>query len=137
MIVATRYTIDKAYDVWRIRNFDAPLYPVCGSLCSGYDTRKRHNIDSAGCSRCYALRRLLCPVCGKLPTEIPVFMRPRKRYAAEIIEAVIEGRGADCPADDRTIRRWRRENYPPEMSGFSRENALQSTHTDKKEGGEI
>jgi hypothetical protein len=137
MIVATRYAIEKDSHVWRVHNLDAPICPVCGALCSGYDTRKRHSIDSAGCIRWFALRRLLCPSCGKLHTEIPVFMRPRKRYAADVIEAVIEGRGADCPADDRTMRRWRRENHPPDMSGFSGGNALQSTHTDKKEGGEF
>jgi hypothetical protein len=115
MIIASRYRIEKdeSADVYRVRNLDAPLCPSCGSLCSGYDTRSRHSIDGAGVVRWFALRRLLCPTCGKLHTELPDFMRPRKHYDGDVIAAAMESSTGDCPADDSTIRRWRRKNHPP------------------------
>jgi hypothetical protein len=134
MIIASRYRIEKddCGGVYRVRNLDAPLCPSCGSLCSGYDTRSRQSIDGAGGVRRFALRRLRCPACNALHIELPDFMRPRKRYAAEVIDAVVEGRGECCPADDRTMRRWRRENHPPEMSCFLSGDAVQSIHTDQR-----
>jgi hypothetical protein len=63
---------------------------------------------------------------------LPDFMRPRKHYAAAIIEAVQEGRGENCPAESSTIWRWRHENYPPGLQCLSSGSVLESTHTDKE-----
>jgi len=110
MIIATRYTVERVEgaEVFTIRNHDAPLCPLCGSLCSGYDTRSRHSIDGAGFVRWFALRRLRCPDCKKLHIELPDFMRPRKHYAAAVIDDVLDGSGDDCPADNTTMWRWKR-----------------------------
>jgi hypothetical protein len=134
MIIARRYITERADDTntWRVKNLDAPFCPSCGSLCSGYDTRARSVAGEDGNVMLFRLRRLLCPVCGKLHTEVPAFMRPRKRYTAEVIDAVIDGRGESCPADERTMRRWRRENHPPEMSGLSQETVINLSHNVKK-----
>jgi len=110
MIIAIRYTVERVdgADVFKIHNLNAPLCPVCGSLCSGYDTRARRVIGDDGRAILYRLRRVRCPACDVLHIEQPDFMRPRKRYAAAVIDAVLDGRGECCPADDRTIRRWKR-----------------------------
>ncbi len=111
MITATRYTVeyDEARSVYRIRNMEAPVCPQCGLLLSGYDTKKRHVIDSSGAVRWFLLRRLSCPGCGKLHIELPDFMQPKKHYEAQLIKDVLAGHSDSCPADDSTIRRWKKK----------------------------
>ena len=87
MIIATRFTVeyDEARSAYKIRNVEAPLCPDCGRLLSGYDTRKRHVIDSSGAVYWFLLRRLNCPCCQKLHLELPAFMQPKKHYEAQLI----------------------------------------------------
>jgi hypothetical protein len=110
MIIATRYTLECAKDrqSYMIKNMDAPLCPDCGQLLSGYDRRCRHVIDEYGRVFWFQLRRLKCKPCNKLHTELPDFMAPNKHYDARLIEDVISGRSNFCPADDSTIRRWKK-----------------------------
>lgn len=61
------------------------------------------------------LRRLRCSHCGRLHLEIPDVMQPQKHYAAEVIRKVEAGELGSCPADDSTIRRWKKENHPPDL----------------------
>ena len=133
MIIAYRYHVERVMDteVFRIRNHDAPLCPDCGSLCSGYDTRSRRVIGDDGQTTIYRLRRVRCPVCDVLHIELPDFMRPRKHYAAAVIDNAVAGDGGDCSAENTTIWRWRK-NHPPGLQCLSSESVLQSTHTDKK-----
>jgi hypothetical protein len=111
LIIATHYTeeYDEARGVYKIRNMEAPLCPDCGQLLSGYDTRARHVVESSGRIRWFRLRRLKCPSCGTLHLELPDFMEPKKHYEAQLIEEVRAGRSDSCPADDSTIRRWRKK----------------------------
>ena len=133
MIIATRYAIEQVEgaDAFKIRNHDAPLCPDCGSLCSGYDTRSRRVFGDDGRPTRYKLRRVRCPLCDVLHLEQPDFMRPRKHYAATVIYAALEGDG-NCPAENTTIWRWRKENYPPGLQCLSDGSAVESAHTDKK-----
>lgn len=111
MIVATRFTVehDEARGVYKIRNTETPLCPDCGRLMSGYDTRRRHVIDSSGAVYWFLLRRLNCSYCNKLHMELPSFMKAKKHYDARLIEAVLAGRSDSCPADNSTIRRWKKK----------------------------
>ncbi len=115
MIIATRYTTeyDEARGTYKIRNMEAPVCPDCGLLLSGYDTRARHVIDNSGEVRWFLLRRLRCNGCCKLHLELPDFMQPKKHYEAQLINDVLAGRSDFCPADDSTIRRWKRAKNPP------------------------
>jgi hypothetical protein len=115
MIIATRYTMeyDESKETYKIRNADAPICPKCGMLLSGYDTRPRHVIDNSGKARWFQLRRLRCLNCKKLHTELPDFMQPKKHYESSLIMDVIADHTNSCPADDATIRRWRKEKHPP------------------------
>jgi hypothetical protein len=48
-------------------------------------------------------------------------MQPHKHHGAEIIEAVLDGAGIDCPADGSTMRIWRKQfqqNAPTIESGL-------------------
>jgi hypothetical protein len=110
MIIATRYTLERGPDgkSYAIKNEEAPLCPDCGQLLSGYDRRRRHVIDSYSRVFWFQLRRLKCKPCNKLHTELPDFMVPNKHYEARIIDDVLSGRSYFCPADDSTIRRWKK-----------------------------
>jgi hypothetical protein len=135
VIVMHRYLVERVEgaEVFRVQNLDAPLCPSCGSLCSGYDTRLRSVTGSDGCVAMYRLRRVRCPVCGILHLEMPDFMRPRKRYAAAVIDAVLEGHGECCPAEASTMWRWLRENHPPAMQCPKAGGMVQSTQSDTEE----
>ena len=110
MLVATRYTVsfDASAGVYVVKNNDAPVCPECGSPLSGYDRRRRKAICQDGSVRIYLLRRLRCPRCGTLHTEIPDILIPHKHYEADVINAVRSGNDALCPADDSTICRWKK-----------------------------
>jgi len=41
--------------------------------------------------------------------EIPDFIAPHKHYSAEVIQQALSQNQSFCPADDSTIRRWRRK----------------------------
>ena len=109
-IVATRYTViyDEGRDIFFIQNKDAPVCPICGSIMSGYDHRKRRVIRQDGTSVIYLIRRLHCVRCNKVHAELPDSLTAYKHYAAEVISKVRNGDDSECPADDSTIRRWRK-----------------------------
>ena len=94
--------------VYVVRNKDAPMCPECGVLMSGYDHRKRKAIGADGKPRIFLIRRLRCPVCRQLHAEIPDSLIPYKHYASEVIKTVQQGDDSLCPADDSTIRRWKK-----------------------------
>ncbi len=135
MIIIHRYLVERAEgaEVFRVRNLDAPLCPVCGSLCSGYDTRLRRMVGGDGSVAVYRIRRVRCPACAVLHHELPDFLRPRKRYAAAVITDALEGGGESCSAEASTMWRWRRENHPPEMQCLSCGDVVQSTQSDIEE----
>lgn len=110
MIITKNYDVMEAKDgILAIKSHDAPYCPSCKILMSGYDTRLRHCIGGDGVSRWYALRRLRCPSCKRIHLEIPDFMKPKKHYNAKTICDAISGTREDCPAEDSTIRRWKKQ----------------------------
>lgn len=114
MIFTDSYTVeyDEKRDRYKIKSLVAPICPDCGLLLSGYDTRPRHIKDGTGACRWYLLRRLRCAYCDKLHLEAPDFIQPQKHYDGGVIADTIAGVTDSCPADNATIRRWRK-NYPP------------------------
>lgn len=110
MVTATHYMVERELDghIFRIRNLDKILCPDCGAPLSGYDTRLRHIVSEEGLPIWFRLRRLRCPCCRRLHLEMPDFMRAGKHYTAAVIDAAVAGDITSCPADDSTIRRWRR-----------------------------
>lgn len=113
MIIIKKYTVQKldAKDTYKVLSNEAPVCPSCGILMSGYDSRKRHCIDRSGEKSWYLLRRLRCPGCRRLHLELPDFMIPVKHYEAHLIHDTIAGTEDACPAEDSTIRRWKK--HPP------------------------
>lgn len=109
VVLVTEYRLE--YDArareYKIRSTRSPLCPGCGCLLSGYDTRARKIIDSDGETYTFRLRRLRCPRCRALHLEIPDLIRPHKHYSAETIRQALQD-GSSCPADDSTIRRWKK-----------------------------
>lgn len=70
------------------------------------DSRDRVCQHADGIRRVYRLRRLYCKHCRKIHTELPDFMQPFKRYVANVVEAVVDGRSETCPAEESTMRKW-------------------------------
>ncbi len=110
MIIAHDYHVE--YDdnakAYRVTGRFAAICPDCRRLLSGYDTRKRVVIGDDGKPAVFLLRRFRCRECGKLHLEIPDFISPHKHYSAETIRQAIQDGGKTCPADDSTIRRWKK-----------------------------
>lgn len=110
MIITHYYEIvfDDAKKLYKIKNKQAPVCPDCGSIMSGYDSQRRKIIGSDGNSYNFLLRRLECSLCERLHTEIPDIIEPGKHYSADVIRRARIGDFKECPADDSTIRRWRK-----------------------------
>ena len=70
--------------------------------------RQRHVIADDGLSRLYELQRLRCDVCRSVQLWIPTFIRVGKYYDDKTIHEAVTGSSDSCPAEDSTIRRWRR-----------------------------
>lgn len=110
MVTITEYTVeyDQGKHIYKIVSKNALFCPGCGGRLSGYDTRRRHVVDAAGNTYWLLLQRYRCTSCGKLHLATPSFIIPQKHYEASVIEDAKEGRTDSCPADNSTIRRWRR-----------------------------
>ncbi len=111
MIIIRNYRLDydSERDLYIAHSNQAPMCPDCGELLSGYDSRRRRVIGSDGKAYYFRLRRLRCPSCGHLHLEIPDIIAPGKHYSAEVIRQARFGSGEACPADDSTIRRWKKK----------------------------
>lgn len=111
VIIAYDYELefDSEKNAYRIKNKFAPICPNCGSLLTGYDTRKRGVIGGDGATYQFLLRRLRCAECQQLHLEIPNAIKPQKHYSAEVIRQAVHDYQNSCPADDSTIRRWKKK----------------------------
>lgn len=110
MLIVKRYREKERADGTRvIYNLDRPRCPVCGGYLHGYDRRRRVVLDDMGRSVAYLLRRLWCAQCRHLHLEAPDSIQPQKHYAALLIAGTISGAVNSCPADDSTIRRWKKD----------------------------
>ena len=110
MIIANDYLVeyDSTAQAYRVKGKFQSYCPVCQHPLIWYDTRKRTVIGDDGNPASFLLRRLRCMKCGKLHLEIPDFIAPHKHYSAEAIRQALREGGGWCPADDSTIRRWKK-----------------------------
>lgn len=120
VIFTQHYTIehDVERDLFIIRSEEPPICPCCGAAMAGHGTRRRHMIDEEGVAHWLLLRRWRCPCCGSFHLELPAFLMPYRHYDAGLIREVQEGGGEYCPADDSTIRRWKRAAAPAALPGL-------------------
>ena len=110
MLIIRRYRVEITADnIKLIHSRETPLCPQCGYVMSGYDKRRRSVICDDGRKDIYLLRRLHCPLCQSLHLEIPDCIQPQKHYAADIIADTIAGAVNYCPADNSTVRRWKKK----------------------------
>ena len=110
MIVCKNYSLswDSKANAYAVRSKDDPVCPMCFLLMSGYDRRKRKMIDSSGSEITLIIRRLKCPGCGRIHAELPDCLIPQKHYSADTIADALDSTPSTCPADDSTIRRWKK-----------------------------
>jgi hypothetical protein len=83
--------------------------PHCQSVLDPYDRRDRKYRDINGDQKTLVIRRLRCcnPQCRRIHAELPDFLAPYKRYAVDVITAVLTGTAVIAPTEDATRRRWK------------------------------
>lgn len=83
--------------------------PQCQSELNPYDRRDRKCRDGNGDQKVLVIRRLRCcnQDCRRIHAELPEYLVPYKRYAVEVIAAVLTGTAVIAPNEEATRRRWR------------------------------
>lgn len=83
--------------------------PHCQSVLDPYDRRDRKYRDINGDQKTLVIRRLRCrnPQCRRTHAELPDFLVPYKRYAVDVIAAVLAGTAVGAPTEEATRHRWR------------------------------
>ncbi len=82
--------------------------PHCQSVLDPYDRRDRKYRDINGDQKTLVIRRLRCcnPKCQRIHAELPDFLVPYKRYAVDVIAAVLARTAVVAPTEETTRRRW-------------------------------
>ena len=84
----------------------------------------------------YELQRLRCDRCQAVHLELPDFMAARKYYDRDTIQSAILDEADNCPAEDSTIRRWKKEsrgNLQPVLPASGDVSVVDSSGTHTKE----
>jgi predicted RNA-binding Zn-ribbon protein involved in translation (DUF1610 family) len=92
-------------DFHRVQSFETAFCPICGEPLVLRGHCSRGVIFPDGGKVMLLIRRLRCPVCGRLHNELPDCLVPYKRLCAEVFESVITGTHAAAPCEVRTMRR--------------------------------
>jgi len=138
VIPLARYSVsyDGRREVFLVRSLEEiPLCPSCGRRLRPFGYRLRHVIADDGLVRWYELQRLRCDACRAVQLWIPNFIRAGKYYDDRTIREAVEGSADSCPAEDSTIRRWKRassEVLQPDLPAFSSSDAVELKGTEKK-----
>ena len=135
MIYVSAYVIeyDQRKDEYIVLAKETPVCPKCSGVLSGYDSRRRHVIDDTGGKIWYRARRLRCGACGALHVVLPDFMITYKHYSKQAITTAQTAKNGYCPADDSTIRRWKKEVHPPSLPSFYQRGDIPLNRTVTKE----
>lgn len=82
--------------------------PYCQSVLDHYDRRDRKYRDINGDQKALVIRRLRCCnlQCRRIHAELPDFLVPYKRYAVDVITAVLTGTAFVAPTEETTRQRW-------------------------------
>lgn len=105
--------------------------PKCRGVLVERDRRKRIIRYLGGKKNHIMIRRMYCPACRKIHTELPDILLPHKHYEAKAIESAVDGRlNEDDPetADGPTkpsIRlwiAWFRDNFSRISSFYAKSN---------------
>lgn len=117
VITLSRYAVsyDSRRGLYLIRSLEElPACPSCGRKLRAFGYRVRHVIADDGRPREYEIQRLRCDACRSVQLWLPDFIRARKYYDDRTIRAAVAG-SDDCPAEDSTIRRWKKAAADPEQ----------------------
>jgi hypothetical protein len=94
--------------IWKfyIHSEEESVCPVCGGGLAVIGSRKRKVIaEDGGKVQVLIIRRLRCRECRSVHHELPDTVIPYKRYGAQIIENILEGRTSAVICEESTIRR--------------------------------
>jgi len=94
-----------------VRSRERSSCPGCGGTLFVIGSRCRQSLCGDGTRRNLRIRRLRCKECYTIHHELPDFLVPYKRYAATVVEAVVEAAKdvsvVAAAVEDSTRRRWR------------------------------
>ena len=116
--------------IFTITSSEIICCPLCNGELSYRDSRLRTLKDFIGEHCRFFLRRLRCPKCEKLHTELPSIIQPYRHYCSDAIQSVLDGNEAGCGADNSTIRRWKTEFATAESDINQRLAAVYTQMTD-------
>jgi hypothetical protein len=91
------------------------ICPICRHALVLHSRYDRQVIEGDGNVEHISVYVAKCERCGKFQSLLPSFVMPYKHYSGNVIEAVLNhAEGADskksiCPADDSTMRRWKKQ----------------------------
>ena len=88
-------------------NLESSNCPLCQMLLFVRGTRKRVFYKSEEEKITLIIRRLYCENCKRIHHELPDCIVPYKRYGAEVIENIVNGKGAEAPCPEGTVKRIR------------------------------
>lgn len=110
MVIVSDYQLveNREQHFFYVKSLEQSLCPCCMGQLSVVGSRNRILIDEAGIRFVLRIRRLRCESCKRIHHELPEGVVPFKRYAALVIEGVVEGSGDSCtPAEESTMTRWK------------------------------
>ena len=119
MVIVSKYRLQhndneelRGNPVFHVVSLEDPICPTCTSLLKYRDSRPRIHRTYNGETSWLIVRRLKCPSCRRLHTELPDTVTPYKHYSTEIIENVVDevSTPEDLTTEDypceRTMKRW-------------------------------
>ena len=109
MVILRNYIVQKMDTTYRAVALAREYCPCCKGKMSVRDSRKRKVILADGREQIFFLRRLQCKNCRRVHLEMPDLMLPYKHYAKQVICCALDSGFLDCPADNSTIVRWKKE----------------------------
>ncbi|MDD4083698.1 MAG: DUF6431 domain-containing protein [Sphaerochaetaceae bacterium] len=84
------------------------ICPVCGSIMT-LNTHNKRKVRYKSHTQIWRVPVFKCEKCKKYHTVLPDTLIPYKQYAASVISEAISGNDfSDCPAEDSTIRSWKK-----------------------------
>lgn len=105
MVIISRYKVKRKGSFYKVLSYEEPLCPKCRRKLKVIGTRKRKLIDGSGQRVTYIIRRLRCPLCGKIHHEFPDCFVPYHLICSEVLTHIDDGETSALPFDIQTIIR--------------------------------
>lgn len=104
-----RLILDKDTGYHYVQSQEHSICPICNSPeLKVIGSRKRRALQDNGETLVLIIRRLRCRNCLRIHHELPDILVPYKRYTSTVIEAILDGAGAEVCCENSSIYRIKR-----------------------------